>query len=143
MCHVSLLSAADRLRATNAFDGQLFIVRHLLILREIARNLDLAQKDEPGGKGGSGFTGSSGVAGECSAWLHESNAQASWSRILDTVSSVLSRTSTLLPGSLFTSLTSTRTEHLADAKRVLYIPVILHPCLSHPDRHSCSELIKI
>lgn len=67
MCHVSLLGAADRLRATNAFDGQLFIVRHLLILREITRNLDLAQKDEPGGKGGSGFTGSSGVAGECNA----------------------------------------------------------------------------
>ena len=36
----------------------------------------------------------------------------------DTVSSVLSRTSTLLPGSLFTSLASTRTEHLADAKQV-------------------------
>jgi hypothetical protein len=38
----------------------------------------------------------------------------------DTVSSVLSRTSTLLPGSLFTSLASARTEHLADAKRVRF-----------------------
>jgi hypothetical protein len=29
------------------FDGQLFLVRHLLILRDITRNIDLAQKDEP------------------------------------------------------------------------------------------------
>ncbi|KAF8490342.1 Sec34-like family-domain-containing protein [Russula emetica] len=97
LCHVSLLSAAERLRAKNAFDGQLFLVRHLLILREITRNLDLVQKDESTGNGGNGSADSYGVA--------------------DTVSSVLSRTSTLLPGSLFTSLASTRAEHLADAKR--------------------------
>lgn len=95
LCHVSLLSAAERLRAKNAFDGQLFLVRHLLILREITRNLDLAQKDESTGSGGNADSYS----------------------VADTVSSVLSRTSTLLPGSLFTSLASTRTEHLADAKR--------------------------
>jgi conserved oligomeric Golgi complex subunit 3 len=49
----------------------------------------------------------------------------------DTVSSVLSRTSTLLPGSLFTSLASTRTEHLADAKRVRSIRFSVHYCASH------------
>ncbi|KAH9987020.1 Sec34-like family-domain-containing protein [Russula compacta] len=94
LCHASLLSAADTLRAKSAFDSQLFIVRHLLILREITRNLDLAQKEEP----------------------RESENAASYG-VADTVSSVLSRTSTLLPGSLFTSLTGTRAEHLADAKR--------------------------
>ena len=44
----------------------------------------------------------------------------------------MSRTSTLLPGSLFTSLASTRTEHLADAKRVSYFLDVLHSCFSHP-----------
>ena len=33
--------------AKSAFDGQLFLVHHLLILRDIARNVDLTQKDEP------------------------------------------------------------------------------------------------
>jgi len=97
LCHTSLLSAADRLRVKSPFDSQLFTVRHLLILREITRNLDLAQKDETGVSGAGGAADSYGVA--------------------DTVSSVLSRTSTLLPGSLFASLGGTRAEHLTDAKR--------------------------
>jgi hypothetical protein len=49
----------------------------------------------------------------------------------DTVSSVLSRTSTLLPGSLFTSLASTRAEHLADAKRVRCFLFSVHYYASH------------
>jgi conserved oligomeric Golgi complex subunit 3 len=65
-----LLNAADKLKAKNAFDGQLFIVRHLLILREITRNLDQAQKDDFGGNNGdSGIAGLYGVAGECGAWI--------------------------------------------------------------------------
>jgi hypothetical protein len=68
LCHVSLLSAAERLRAKNAFDGQLFLVRHLLILREITRNLDLTQKDESTGNSGNGNADSYSVAGEYCLW---------------------------------------------------------------------------
>lgn len=64
MCHVSLLGAAERLRLKNGFDGQLFLVRHLLILREITRNLDLVQKDESTGNGGNGNAESYSVAGK-------------------------------------------------------------------------------
>ncbi|KAI0292705.1 Sec34-like family-domain-containing protein [Multifurca ochricompacta] len=122
LCRVSLLSAADSLGAKSAFDGQLFLVRHLLILRDIARNLDLAQKDEPRG----GVTADAyGVAGECGlasrlvpdVQMMKQLTQLLLARHPDTLSSVLSRTSTLLPGSLFTSLAGTRVEHLADAKR--------------------------
>jgi hypothetical protein len=45
-------------------------------------------------------------------------AACSMTLVPDALSSVLSRTSTLLPSSLFTSLAGTRAEHLADAKRV-------------------------
>ncbi|KAI9437455.1 Sec34-like family-domain-containing protein [Lactarius indigo] len=90
LCRASLLNAADSLGTKSAFDGQLFLVRHLLILRDIARNVDLAQKDEPRAVGADAY---------------------------NTLSSVLSRTSTLLPGALFTSLPGVRAEQLSDAKR--------------------------
>ena len=114
----SLLSAADRLRVKSAFDGQLFTVRHLLILREITRNLDLAQKDEIGGTGASGAADFYGVAGEFNPQILGLSTHKSRPDISDTVSSVSSRTSTLLPGSLFASLGGTRAEQLTDAKRV-------------------------
>ena len=113
-----MLSAADRLRVKSAFDGQLFTVRHLLILREITRNLDLAQKDEIGGTGASGASDSYGVAGEFNPQTLGLSTHKSLLDTSDTVSSVLSRTSTLLPGSLFASLGGTRAERLSDAKRV-------------------------
>ncbi|KAH9957167.1 Sec34-like family-domain-containing protein [Lactifluus volemus] len=88
LCHGSLLSAAGLVRAKSGFDGQLFLFRHLLILKEITRNLDVAQKEEPQVGVGGGTADQYGVA--------------------DILSSVLSRTSTLLPGSLFTSLAGMR-----------------------------------
>ena len=47
LCRASLLNAADALGAKSAIDGKLFLVRQLLILRDITRNVDPAQKDEP------------------------------------------------------------------------------------------------
>ncbi|KAH9967673.1 hypothetical protein BGW80DRAFT_1462175 [Lactifluus volemus] len=63
---------------------------------EIEENQEML-KDEPEGGDGGGGADQTGVA--------------------DMLSSVLSRTSTLLPGSLFASLVGTRAEHLADARR--------------------------
>ena len=111
MCRASLLNAADALGAKSAIDGQLFLVRHLLILRDIARNVDLAQKDEPRAVGSDAYS----MTGEYIL------AYANHPMVLiitDTLSSMLSRTSTLLPGALFTSLPGVRAEHLSDAKRV-------------------------
>ena len=53
LCYVLFLSAAERLRAKDAFDGQHFLICHLLILREITLNLDLTQKDKSTANGGS------------------------------------------------------------------------------------------
>ena len=75
MCHVSLLGAAERLRAKSASDGQLFLVRHLLILREITRNLDLAQKDESTVNGSNGNADSYSVAGEYSLRMLDAGTQ--------------------------------------------------------------------
>ncbi|KAH9953774.1 hypothetical protein BGW80DRAFT_1259162 [Lactifluus volemus] len=80
---------------------------------EITRNLDLVQKDEPQGGGGSGGTDQYGVA--------------------DMLSSVLSRTSTLPLGSLFTSLDSMRAEHLANARRGI----------DQDLKHACESVISV
>lgn len=111
-----MLNAADSLGVKSAFDGQLFLVRHLLILRDIARNVDLAQKDEPraGGADAYSMTGGYSPLVLGAGWLTGSGRTIT----IDTLSSVLSRTSNLLPGSLFTSLPGVHTEHLSDAKRV-------------------------
>ncbi|KAH9952658.1 hypothetical protein BGW80DRAFT_1567900 [Lactifluus volemus] len=103
----------DLAHKASGFDGQLFLFRHLLILKEITRNLDLVQKDEPQGGGGSGGTDQYGVA--------------------DMLSSVLSRTSTLPLGSLFTSLDSMRAEHLANARRGI----------DQDLKHACESVISV
>ena len=56
LCRASLLNAADALGAKSAFDWQLFLVRHLLILRDIARSVDPTQKDEPRAGGADAYS---------------------------------------------------------------------------------------
>ena len=127
LCRASLLNAADALGAKSAIDGQLFLVRHLLILRDIARNVDLAQKDEPRTAGADAYS--------MTGWYILAYAEGTDGPIItDTLSSMLSRTSTLLPGALFTSLPGVRAEHLSDAKRVRNPPSALtsQPTNVHP-----------
>ena len=71
--------------------------------------------------------------------------------ITDTLSSVLSRTSTLLPGSLFTSFAGMRADHLTDAKRVrIHFSHFLSYHLTRPTlpqgivqdlKHACEAVI--
>ncbi|KAG2055343.1 Sec34-domain-containing protein [Suillus hirtellus] len=77
-CRQSLVTSSNLVEqrsSTGVLDGQLFLVRHLLILKEVANNLDYTPKNtEPR------------------------------SDIGDTLASVLNRTTALLPDALFASL---------------------------------------
>lgn len=61
LCRQSLVVAADLIKQrnppTSTLDGLLFLVRHLLILKEIAHNLDLVQRDVEPSLDFSGVTG--------------------------------------------------------------------------------------
>ncbi|KAF8210627.1 Sec34-like family-domain-containing protein [Mycena galopus ATCC 62051] len=90
----SLILASDMIKqrvgsSSSPLDGQLFLVRHLLILKEITHNLDLAQRDGEDFQYG----------------------------VTDTLATMLNRTTSLLPGALFASLGMPRSEEgIRDAK---------------------------
>ncbi|KZT63738.1 Sec34-domain-containing protein [Daedalea quercina L-15889] len=97
LCRQSLVSAAGTLRSkappTSTLDGQLFLVRHLLILKEMTQNLDLENKNPDRGIDLSGVT--------------------------ETLASVLGKTTSLLPNALFTSLGMPSDESMTDVRRAL------------------------
>ncbi|KAJ7661640.1 Sec34-like family-domain-containing protein [Mycena rosella] len=89
LCRQSLLRAADMIRQQaggKALDGDLFLVRHLLVLKEITHNLELAQRDGEDFQYG----------------------------VTDALAGMLGRTTALLPGALFASLRGD--EGIRDAK---------------------------
>ncbi|KAI6121799.1 Sec34-like family-domain-containing protein [Pisolithus sp. B1] len=97
LCRQSLISSSSILSQRNAsagaLDGELFLVRHLLILKEVANTLAVAGKDNQ----------SRTVLGDMS--------------VPDTVTSILSKTTALLPEALFTSLGMPRGhERIRDTK---------------------------
>ena len=61
LCRQSLVSSGTIIGQRNApastLDGELFLVRHLLILKEVANNLDLAGRDTQRQTGQGGVTG--------------------------------------------------------------------------------------
>lgn len=62
-CLQTLLSAAETLKSknppTSVYDGHLFLLRHLLILKEMTQNLDLVHRDVERGSALSGVPGKS------------------------------------------------------------------------------------
>ncbi|KAJ7637031.1 Sec34-like family-domain-containing protein [Roridomyces roridus] len=97
LCRQSLIVASDMIKQRSAgstaggtLDGDLFLVRHLLILKEITHNLDLAHRD-----GGEDFQYG----------------------VTDTLATMLNQTTSLLPGALFASLGMPRNEEgIRDAR---------------------------
>ena len=59
LCRQSLLVASSQIRSSKtALDAQLFLTRHLLILKEMTKNLEFGKEGEGGnGNGGNGVTG--------------------------------------------------------------------------------------
>lgn len=97
LCRQSLISSSSILSQRNApagaLDGELFLVRHLLILKEVANTLAVAGKDDQNRTG----------LGDMS--------------VPDTVTSILSKTTALLPEALFASLGMPRGhERIRDTK---------------------------
>ncbi|RPD58666.1 Sec34-domain-containing protein [Lentinus tigrinus ALCF2SS1-6] len=93
-CKQTLVSAAETLKSKNPpssiFEGQLFLARHLLILKEMTQNLDLVQRDVDRGIDLSGMN--------------------------ETLASMLGKTTSLLPNALLTSLGMPRDEDLSNVR---------------------------
>ncbi|KAF8557664.1 Sec34-domain-containing protein [Imleria badia] len=95
LCRQSLVSSSTILGQRNApastLDGELFLVRHLLILKEVTNNLDLAGRDTQRQTGQGGMT--------------------------DALASIFNKTTALLPDALFASLGMPRGyESMTDAR---------------------------
>ncbi|KAH7923166.1 Sec34-domain-containing protein [Leucogyrophana mollusca] len=95
LCRQSLVASSRMLKLrsppSSNLDGELFLVRHLLILKEVANNLDFVRKDaEP---------------------------RADFGGMTDTLASILNKTTSLLPDALFASLGMPRGhESITDAR---------------------------
>ncbi|KAF7790075.1 hypothetical protein EIP86_001025 [Pleurotus ostreatoroseus] len=109
LCRQSLVAGADAIRSKNlpssTFDGQLFLVRHLLILKEMTQNLDFATRN--------------------------SDRTLDLTAVTDTLASMLSKTTSLLPNALFASLGMPKEENLADVKHGI----------DHELKRACEDVI--
>ncbi|PCH35965.1 Sec34-domain-containing protein [Wolfiporia cocos MD-104 SS10] len=96
LCRQSLMNAAETLKSknppTSTLDGQLFLVRYLLILKEMTQNLDLKTENP--------------------------ERKIDLSGVTETLASMLGRTTSLmpLPNALWTTLGMPRDENMVDVR---------------------------
>ncbi|EMD33046.1 hypothetical protein CERSUDRAFT_160557 [Gelatoporia subvermispora B] len=110
LCLQSLVNAAETLKSTkpsSTTDGQLFLVRHLVILKELTQSLDLERKTADRGPG------LSGVSGEAVHSVLRYAADA----FEDTLTSMLNKTTSLIPSALFATLGMPRDENMSDVRQ--------------------------
>ena len=125
MCRQTLVSAAEMIKKrsppTTLLDGQLFLVRHLLILKEIVHNLSLTNKETDPNDNLTGVTGKGKLNSACS----------SLTRLSETFTSMLNKTSLLLPDRFLSTLGVARAE---DIKETKYVRELYHTsCASTTD----------
>ncbi|KAG5337160.1 hypothetical protein C0989_010459 [Termitomyces sp. Mn162] len=112
LCRQSLVAAADMIRVKAPLDAHLFLARHLLLLKEVIQSLDVAQR-EAGGSGSS-VKNPAGMS--------------------DTLATMLSKTTSLLPDALFASLGMPRIdESIQEAKHGI----------DHELRRACETIITL
>ncbi|OAX41147.1 Sec34-domain-containing protein [Rhizopogon vinicolor AM-OR11-026] len=120
LCRQSLVTSSNLVgqkSSTGALDGQLFLVRHLLILKEVANNLDYTPKD--------------------------SEPRTDIGGVTDTLASVLNRTTALLPDALFASLGMPRGHDILSDSRHDIDQDLKRACqevISHCARPPCDPL---
>jgi len=116
LCRQSLVASSTIIGQRNApasiLDGELFLVRHLLILKEVANNLDLAGGETQR------QTGQGGVTGKYMLGCIQKSVADCQTRT-DALASIFNRTTALLPDALFASLGMPRGyESMTDARHV-------------------------
>ncbi|KAH0584972.1 Conserved oligomeric Golgi complex subunit 3 [Termitomyces sp. J132] len=112
LCRQSLVAAADMIRVKAPLDAHLFLARHLLLLKEVIQSIDVAQR-EAGGSGSS-VKNPAGMS--------------------DTLATMLSKTTSLLPDALFASLGMPRIdESIQEAKHGI----------DHELRRACETIITL
>ncbi|KAL1752519.1 Sec34-like family-domain-containing protein [Schizophyllum commune] len=111
LCRQTLVSAAEMIKKrsppTTLLDGQLFLVRHLLILKEIVHNLSLTNK--------------------------ETDPNDNLTGVTETFTSMLNKTSLLLPDRFLSTLGVARAEDIKETKYGI----------DHDLRRACEDVIAL